>query len=83
MPGYIEKQKNVEIARACPECGQKLSIRRNRQTGHHFVGCTGWPECGYTEPDVPEDIKMRAAGQAEMFKEFTDIEDMERMLDNM
>jgi DNA topoisomerase I len=30
----------------CPDCGRPLSIRLGRRG--RFIGCTGYPECGYT-----------------------------------
>jgi DNA topoisomerase-1 len=32
----------------CPECGRPLAHRRGR--GGSFVGCTGYPECRYIQP---------------------------------
>ena len=32
----------------CPECGQPLLIRHGRYG--KFIGCSGWPQCRYTEP---------------------------------
>jgi DNA topoisomerase-1 len=32
----------------CPQCGEPLVIRLGRRG--KFVGCSGWPECRYTEP---------------------------------
>lgn len=32
----------------CPECGLPM-IQRNGTVGR-FVGCTGWPSCGFTSP---------------------------------
>jgi DNA topoisomerase-1 len=33
----------------CPECGEDLLVRRNRQ-GSYFVGCDGFPDCRFTLP---------------------------------
>ena len=49
------------IAKNCPECGELLTIRRNRQTRQQFLGCVGWPACEYTE-EMPEDVRLRLAG---------------------
>jgi len=35
------------LDRNCPQCGKQLSIRLSK-TGS-FIGCTGFPECTYTE----------------------------------
>jgi len=47
-----------------------MEIKTNRETGHEFLGCTGWrPDkqgCLYTEP-LPEAIKLRRQGFKDMF----------------
>ncbi len=49
-----------EMDEACPECGQKLSIRLGRNG--RFVGCTNYPACKYTRnlnddgPPAPPEI---------------------------
>lgn len=35
------------LDRKCPECGKPLSVRLGKKG--KFVGCTGYPECKYTE----------------------------------
>ncbi len=37
-----------EIGRDCPECGKPLIVRWGRYG--KFIGCSGFPECRYTEP---------------------------------
>ncbi|MGD9374217.1 MAG: type I DNA topoisomerase [Anaerolineae bacterium] len=32
----------------CPECGKPLLIRHGRYG--KFIGCSGWPQCRYTQP---------------------------------
>ncbi len=32
------------------ECGGVLMIRRNKQTGHAFLGCSEYPKCRFTSP---------------------------------
>ena len=32
----------------CPKCGKSLVEKRNRDTGGHFLACTGYPDCRYT-----------------------------------
>lgn len=54
------------ITKTCPRCGWRLTIRRNRETGEEFLGCTSWPDCAYTEP-LPEHIRLRRAGQQGLF----------------
>lgn len=56
------------IVKACPRCGQPLTIRRNRESSEEFFGCAGYPACTYTEP-LSEAIKLRRAGQRDLFDE--------------
>jgi len=35
--------------RKCPACSSKL-VRRTSKVGNHFMGCTNYPKCTYTEP---------------------------------
>jgi len=37
------------VGRACPVCGCALMYRSRRSDGHEFIGCSGWPDCNYTE----------------------------------
>lgn len=37
-----------QIGRDCPECGKPLIVRWGRYG--RFIGCSGFPECRYTEP---------------------------------
>ncbi len=37
-------------AALCPRCGAPLVHRRNRSTGEHFLGCSRFPQCRYTQP---------------------------------
>ena len=37
------------ITAECPECGSPLKLRRNREAGNQFLGCSGYPECKHTE----------------------------------
>ncbi|WP_419419498.1 type I DNA topoisomerase [Legionella sp. D16C41] len=36
------------LEEACPQCGKPLSIRLGKRG--RFIGCTGFPECDYTQP---------------------------------
>lgn len=42
------KAEPEEVGRDCPECGKPLIIRFGRFG--KFIGCSGFPECRYTEP---------------------------------
>ncbi|MFB6195596.1 MAG: DNA topoisomerase I, partial [Haloplanus sp.] len=44
-----ESLKADKTVGPCPECGEDLVIRRNRQ-GSYFIGCDGYPDCTYTLP---------------------------------
>ena len=34
-----------DSAKNCPECGQPLTQRTNRNNGSEFLGCSDWPNC--------------------------------------
>lgn len=59
------------IVKPCPRCLAPLEIKRNRQTGEEFLGCSAWQPrgmgCSYTEP-LPEAIILRRQGQPDMFE---------------
>lgn len=38
----------IPYRNACPICGSKTLVRRNRQDGSRFRGCTAYPSCRYT-----------------------------------
>ena len=40
----------TRIKNRCPQCSRHLVERTNRKTKERFVGCTGYPQCKYTEP---------------------------------
>jgi putative DNA topoisomerase len=51
-------QKSVEH---CPDCGLPLHIRNGKQGA--FLGCTGYPECGYLKPlHEKSEVKKVLAG---------------------
>lgn len=43
----IDKKKDLTF---CEECGNLMVIRKNKQSGDKFWGCTSWPDCENTEP---------------------------------
>jgi ssDNA-binding Zn-finger/Zn-ribbon topoisomerase 1 len=59
-----ENNKPTDIP--CPKCGKMLIVKTNRNSEHQFLGCPDWPECEYTR-GIPEEWKMREAGQKELF----------------
>ncbi|PSQ10513.1 DNA topoisomerase I [Halobacteriales archaeon QS_5_70_15] len=44
-----EALKEDSVLGPCPECGERLLVRRSRQ-GSYFVGCDGYPDCEFTLP---------------------------------
>jgi ssDNA-binding Zn-finger/Zn-ribbon topoisomerase 1 len=51
---------------SCPECGA-APIERNGRRGN-FLGCTGWPACGFTAPtkaDIEAAHRARTLARAE------------------
>ena len=52
-----------DIKKACPKCGEGLTIRVNGETQEEFLGCSQYPECKHTEP-VPMDVILRRKGAA-------------------
>lgn len=38
----------------CPECGEDMVVRTNRNTGEQFYGCSMYPQCEGTESLVGE-----------------------------
>jgi ssDNA-binding Zn-finger/Zn-ribbon topoisomerase 1 len=61
-------KNNQEVEIYCPKCRPlvKLIVKTNRHNGNQFLGCPNYPDCDYTRP-IPEEIRMRQAGQAELF----------------
>ena len=49
------------IAKPCPRCGKPLVLRTNGETKEKFLGCSGYPDCTYTQ-SVPVDQLLRATG---------------------
>ena len=43
-------------------CGRDMVVRQNRDTGHRFLGCVGWPvDCQNTAP-LPAYVILKAQG---------------------
>lgn len=51
--------QSVELS--CPEHGDRLMVRRNRQNDGQFLGCPRWPACTYTR-GLPIDVILRQQG---------------------
>lgn len=47
----VKDKKNVElfIGKSCPQCNRELIQKYSRKTRGWFVGCSGYPDCKYTE----------------------------------
>ncbi len=41
------------IATDCPKCGSPLRLRRRRDDGGEFLGCTSYPRCAHAEEYDP------------------------------
>lgn len=61
---------NMQTDIVCPHCKPPrfLVVKTNRATDHQFLGCPNYPECDYTR-GIPEEWKMREAGQVGLFDE--------------
>jgi len=47
------------IEEKCPKCGKQLSIRLGKRG--RFIGCTGYPDCDYTQDLNPQENQQQAA----------------------
>ena len=54
-----EGAQQLEDLGQCPECGKPLAPKRSRRGS--FVGCTGYPECRYTQPQSNQPSAAPAA----------------------
>jgi DNA topoisomerase-1 len=43
------KESDLFLDKKCPKCDKNLIIKYSHKTRGWFVGCTGYPECKYTE----------------------------------
>lgn len=60
------KRKDVTqemLDEKCPDCGKPLSIRLGKRD--RFIGCTGYPDCGYTRA-MKEDAAQAATADEEV-----------------
>lgn len=48
----------VEVGENCPDCGRPLVLKRSRYGT--FVGCSGYPECGYIKREADEAANSRS-----------------------
>jgi len=55
----MNQPENVKVQRYCPKCGKIMWLKKQKETGQLFVGCSQWPDCTYTEP-LPEDQYLKA-----------------------
>jgi len=54
----------VRLSQTCPQCGQALVVRTNHRTAERFLGCTGYPQCCFTElyePRLAEALMAHSA----------------------
>src|SRR2546430_4194932 len=50
LPETLQAPPTYRVAADCPHCGPPLGLRRSRQTGALFTGCSAYPGCAFTEP---------------------------------
>ena len=50
----MQTVKGVETEEKCPQCGKALVFRYSKKTGKKFLGCSGYPDCKYTQPGEGE-----------------------------
>jgi len=64
----MKYQNNKLTDIACPNCENSVNliVKTNRLSDHQFLGCPNYPQCDYTR-NIPEEWKMRDAGQAGLF----------------
>jgi hypothetical protein len=51
-PGHLMSPYEMKVGhflKMCPLCGGVLRVRHGRG-GHRFLGCSGYPDCRYTQP---------------------------------
>ncbi len=52
------------VAKHCPN-GHPFVVRRNRDTGEYFLGCSQYPECRETD-EIPVSLILKAQGNQEL-----------------
>lgn len=55
-----------KTARACPECGAVMVIRKNRLDDRFFLGCNRYPDCRATM-ELDESLYMELTGQKKLW----------------
>jgi DNA topoisomerase-1 len=50
----MQAVKGTETGEKCPKCGRPMVYRFSKKTGNKFAGCSGYPECDYTQPGEGE-----------------------------
>ena len=46
---YLKQKQEQTTPEMCPLCGAKLVLRKNRNDGSSFYGCSKYPECKFTK----------------------------------
>jgi|688.fasta_scaffold532060_2 ssDNA-binding Zn-finger/Zn-ribbon topoisomerase 1 len=47
---YIDQREKTQKAlMICAQCGNQLVVRKNRQNGELFLGCSKYPVCKFTK----------------------------------
>jgi DNA topoisomerase I len=50
----MQAVKGVESDEKCPQCGKPLVTRYSKKSGSSFLGCSGYPDCKYTQRTAGE-----------------------------
>ena len=63
MAGILEELQGGAVLGACPDCGEKIRVKRGRKSGKRFAGCEGFPECKVSYP-LPQRGEIRRTGES-------------------
>jgi DNA topoisomerase-1 len=50
----MQAVKGKETDEKCPQCGKPLVTRYSKKSGSSFLGCSGYPDCKYTQRTTGE-----------------------------
>ncbi len=53
------KKSDLYLEKKCPECGKDLLLKYSFKTRGWFVGCTGYPDCKYTERIKEDNTRIK------------------------
>lgn len=64
MDVTLDKWLGKKITRLCAD-GHPLVVRKNRETGEYFLGCSQYPKCSWTD-EISTSLVMRLEGHPEL-----------------